>query len=127
MRRSSLAILLSTLLLGLIGLSLFVSPSEAAPPQRGDIVGLVLANGAPAAGATVQLYGGAGFIDYVAETTSDSAGNFRFRRIAAGSYSVSAYRLSQGQACSGNAPVTVVAGQTANVTVSMNCQGPFPP
>ncbi len=123
MRRSFLGILLSALLLSWIGLGLLVTPSEAAPPQRGDIAGLVLADGAPAAGATVQLYGGSGFIDYVAETVSDSAGKFRFRRIAAGSYNVSAFRLTPTQACSGSAPVTVVAGQTANVTVNMTCQG----
>lgn len=122
MRRSFVWALLSTLLLCSIGLGLLVSPSAAAPPARGDISGLVLADGAPAAGATVQLFGGPGFIDHVAETVSDSAGGFRFRRIAAGSYSVSAFRLTPTQACSGSAPVTVVAGQTATVTVSMTCQ-----
>ena len=123
MRRSFLSILLSTILLAWIGPGLLGSKAEAAPPPpRGDISGLVLADGVPAAGAIVQLYGGVGFIDYVAETVSDSSGHFRFRRIAAGSYSVVAYRLSPSQACTGNAPVTVVAGQTVNVTVSMSCQ-----
>ena len=86
----------------------------------------MLANGSPAAGAIVQLFGGVGFIDYVAQTTSDSSGSFRFRRIAAGSYSCVAQRLGSGMVCSGNAPVTVVAGQTASVTVNMSCQS-FPP
>ena len=98
----------------------------APPPPRGDISGLVLANGAPAPGSTVQLYGGSPFIDYVAETTTNSAGTFRFRRIAAGNYEVRASRPPLGMACTGSAPVTVVAGQTANVTVEMTCQV-FPP
>ena len=121
MRRSTLYFLLSTLLLGWLGLGLFASRSEAAPPQRGDIAGLVTANGSPAAGATVQLFNGPGFIDYVAETTTDSSGNFRFRRIAVGNYSANASRLGLGMVCTGNAPVTVVNGQTTNVTINMNC------
>ena len=86
----------------------------------------MLANGSPAAGATVQLYGGPGYIDYVAETVSDSNGTFRFRRINVGNYEVRAYRLGGGGACTGSAPVTVVNGQTTNVTVAMTCQI-FPP
>lgn len=123
MRRSFLFIFVFAFLLGWVGLSV----SEAAPPPaRGDISGLVLADGVPAPGSTVELYGGPGFIDYVAQTTTNSSGGFRFRRIAVGSYSVVANRLSQGRACTGSAPVTVVAGQTANVTVAMTCQV-FPP
>jgi hypothetical protein len=110
-------------LLGWVGLP---SSDAAPPPGRGDITGLVLADGAPAPGSTVQLYGGSGFIDYVAEATTNASGNFRFRRIAAGNYEVRAYRLAQGAACTGSAPVTVSAGQTANVTVEMTCQI-FPP
>ena len=123
MRRSLPLLFLFALLFGWIAMPV----SDAAqPPARGDIAGLVLANGAPAAGATVQLYGGSGFIDHVAETISGSNGTFRFRRIAAGNYEVRASRLAQGAACTGSAPVTVVAGQTANVTVEMTCQI-FPP
>ena len=125
MRRNALT-LLSTVLLCCLGLVLLAKKGDASPPQRGDIAGLVLANGSPAAGATVQLFGGPGFIDYVAQTTSDSAGQFRFRRIAVGSYSANASRLGTGMVCTGNAPVTVVNGQTTNVTVSMDCQS-FPP
>jgi hypothetical protein len=124
-RTSIVRITLSVLLLGL-GLGLLARWGVAAPPQRGDIAGVVLAGGAPAAGATVQLFGGPGFIDHVAETVTNSAGEFRFRRIAVGSYSITASRFGQGQVCSGSAPVTVVNGQTTTVTVAMDCQS-FPP
>lgn len=121
-RRSFLLLSVLAFLLGWFGLPL----SEAAPPPgRGDITGLVLADGVPAAGATVQLFGGSG-IDWVAETVTNSSGSFRFRRIAIGSYTVRASRLGGGGACTGSAPVTVVQGQTANVTVAMTCQI-FPP
>ena len=126
MRRSTLYFLLSTLLVGWLGLGLFAKRGEAAPPQRGDIAGLVTANGSPAAGATVQLFNGPGFIDYVAETTTNSAGEFRFRRIAVGNYNCVASRLALGMVCQGSAPVTVVNGQTTNVTIDMTCQV-FPP
>jgi hypothetical protein len=125
-QRSILWILLCAFLAGSIGLGLLAARADAAPPPRGDIAGLVLGNGSPKAGAIVQLFNGPGFIDYVAQTTSDSSGHFRFRKIAAGDYSVVAQSLSQGQVCTGNAPVTVIAGQTVNVTVEMNCVV-FPP
>ena len=122
MRRTFLLLTVFAFLLGWFGLPL----SEAAPPPgRGDITGLVLADGVAAPGSTVQLFNGSG-IDYVAETVTNSSGNFRFRKIAAGDYTVTASRFGGGAACSGNAPVTVVSGQTVNVTVSMTCQI-FPP
>jgi hypothetical protein len=118
--------LLSTLLVSVIGLVVLAERADAAPPGRGDIAGLVLANGSPKAGAIVQLYNGPGYIDYVAETTSDSTGHFKFRKLLAGNYSCVAQSLSSGGICNGNAPATVVAGQTTNVTVEMTCVV-FPP
>ena len=126
MRRSIVWALVCTFLVSAIGLGLLAERGQAAPPPRGDIAGLVLANGSPKAGATVSLYGGVGYIDWVAQTTSDSSGNFRFRRIAAGDYSVVAQSLGGGGACNGNTPATVVAGQTTNVVVEMTCVV-FPP
>ena len=126
MRRSLLWIVFSAFLVGVLGFGVLAQRAEAAPPPGGEISGLVLANGSPKAGAIVQLFGGVGYIDYVAQTTSDSAGRFRFRKIQPGNYSVVAQSLGGGGACTGNAPVTVVAGQTANVTVSMTCVV-FPP
>ena len=100
MRRSFLLLFVFALLLGWFGLS----PTEAAaPPARGDITGLVLADGVPAPGSIVQLYGGSG-IDYVAETVTNSSGNFRFRRVTVGIYTVNASRLGGGGACTGSAP-----------------------
>ena len=119
MRRSFLTLLVLVLCFGWFSLHV----SEAAPPpERGDISGLVLANGSPSAGATVQLYGGAGYIDFVAETVTGSNGTFRFRRIDVGNYEVRAFKFGGGGPCTGSAPVTVVNGQTSNVTVSMTCQ-----
>ena len=122
MQRSFVWIVLSALLAGAIGLGLFSSRAVAAPPSTGDISGVVLAGGSPSAGATVTLSGGVGYIDWVAQTTTDSAGKFKLRRIAAGSYNANASKLSLSQVCFGNAPVTVVAGQTTNVTIEMTCQ-----
>ena len=123
MRRSFLMLCAIVLVFGWFGLN----PSQAAPPPaRGDISGVVLAFGSPAAGATVQLYGGPGYIDYVAETVTDSNGTFRFRRIAVGNYELRAFRFGGNGPCTGSAPVTVVNGQTTNVTVSMTCN-PLPP
>ena len=55
MRRKFLLLFVSALLLGWIGLP---AGNAAPPPGRGDITGLVLANGSPAPGSTVQLYAG---------------------------------------------------------------------
>jgi hypothetical protein len=98
----------------------------AAPPNsKGTITGTVTRDGSPAAGATVRLYGEGG-IDYLAETTTDSSGNYRFRRVRAGDYSVVATALSTNLTCHGSAPATVVGGQTTVVNVAMTCQV-FPP
>ena len=118
MRRSFLFILMSVFLLGWLG----SRPTEAAaPPQTGEITGTVLAFGSPAAGATVTLYGGVGYIDWVAQTTTNSSGTFRLRRVPAGSYNLVANRFALGMICQGSQPVAVVAGLGTNVTVAMDC------
>ena len=110
------------------GLWLTVMPDAliAAPPSsKGTITGTVTRDGALAAGATVRLYGEGG-IDYLAETTTDSAGNYRFRRVNAGDYSVVATNSDTSLVCHGSAPATVVGGQTTVVNVAMTCEV-FPP
>ena len=106
------------LVVGMIGLAV----SDAAPlksPKTGTIVGLVLDElGDPVAGATVQLYANfPGYIDWVAQTTSGGDGKFSFKRVGPGDYTINAHILSPGFILMGTAPVTVVAGQTASVTV----------
>src|SRR5262245_39765498 len=99
---------LGVLACAIAGLCLAAIPdaSIAAPPaSKGTITGTVTKDGSPAAGATVRLYG-EGAIDYLAETTSDSSGNYRFRRVNAGDYSVVATALSTNLTCHGSASAT---------------------
>ncbi len=114
-------------LVALVGVAVSPSMSDAAPGggnQKGNIEGVVVdQNNDPVAGATVQLFADIpGLIDYLAETTTDSDGEFRFRRLAPDDYSVVATLLTPSFACSGSASVTVVAKQTVNVTVTVTCQ-----
>ncbi len=117
-------ILTCLVLAGLVGLSLTPNRSLAAGPKFGNLAGVVVdQNGDPLAGATVQLYiDEPGFIDYVAEKITNADGEFLFKKLAPDDYSVVATRLTPSEACSGNATATVLAGQTANVTVTATCQ-----
>jgi hypothetical protein len=111
-----------------MGIWFAVAPnaSIAAPPaSKGTITGTVTSNGEPFAGATVQLYGEGG-IDWLKETTSDSNGNYSFKKVNPGEYSVVALALSTSLVCQGSAPATVVGGQTTVVNVEMTCEV-FPP
>jgi hypothetical protein len=123
MRRSFLMFCVLAILLGWFGLE---ESKAAPPPAQGEISGVVLAFGSPASGATVQLYGGPGFGNFVAQTKTGSNGTFRFRKVAPGDYEVRAFRFGGNGPCTGSAPATVVDGQTTNVTVSMTCN-PLPP
>ena len=121
-------LMLGVLTCALMGIWFAVSPdaSIAAPPSsKGTITGTITSNGAPYAGATVQLYGQGG-IDWLAETTSNSAGTYQFKKVNPGQYSVVALALSTSLTCHGSAPATVVAGQTTVVNVEMTCEV-FPP
>ncbi len=102
---------------------------DAAPGggnQRGNIDGTtVRTDGSALGNVTVQLYANSGGnYDWVAETISDADGSFSFRRIQAGSYTLSGALLTvpPTESCSGSAPVSVVARQTANVTLTLTCQ-----
>jgi hypothetical protein len=122
MQRKIVTIGLCALFVGMVGLLALPGLSSAAPmkgPQNGTIEGVVVdENGAPVAFATVQLFADIpGIIDYLAETTADEDGKFKFKRVAAGDYTVVALFLTPGLVLIGNAPVTVVAKQTTQVTV----------
>ncbi len=125
MQRSFLWLLASALLLGWMALGVLTPVGEAAPPSTGEITGTVLADGVPLGGAKVQLQNDSGGIAAPLATTN-SSGQFRFRKVAAGNYSVSAAKFGS-PVCHGSAvPVTVTAGQTSNVTVNVTCEV-FPP
>ena len=103
-------------------LVVLTSLSDAAPlknPKTGNIEGVVVDEfGDPVGGATVQLYANfPGYIDWVSQTTSNGDGTFTFKRMGPGNYTINAHILSPGFILMGTAPVTVVAGQTAQVTV----------
>jgi hypothetical protein len=107
--------------------ALMPSAIEARPPggggggsKKGNILGeAVSPQLGPIGGATVLLFDGIA-IDQIAETITDSDGNFQFRRLNAGQYSISV--VSFDPPCSGNATVNVVSGQTTVAVVGMNCQ-----
>jgi hypothetical protein len=86
--------------------------------KTGNIEGVVLGPNGPVGGATVMLFGGGGF-DQAAETYTAADGTFEFTRILPGDYYVSVF--SWQPPCHGGAPVTVVARQTAYVTVELDC------
>jgi len=86
-------------------------------PKRGTIVGEVVGPSGPVGGATVMLFDGVA-IDQVAETITDANGNFEFRRVAEGDYTLTAISLSPP--CAGSASVAVVARQTSVVVIA--CQ-----
>lgn len=107
-----------------LGLSLQPAVSHAAPPNTGSMSGVVLDQfGDPVGGATVQLYvSQPGFIDYFAQTTADSNGQFSFRRLPAGDYSVVGMRLTLIEICFGSTTATVAPRQNTDVTVNVTCQ-----
>ena len=116
---------LCVLFAGIIGLLVFPGMSSAGPmkgPQTGTIEGVVVdENGAPVGYATVWLFADIpGIIDYLAETTTNQDGEFTFKRVAAGDYNVHAHFLTPGLMLMGNAPATVVAKETTQVTVEVS-------
>ena len=86
-------------------------------PKKGTIVGEVVGPSGPIAGATVLLFDELS-IDQIAETVTDPAGNFQFRRLAAGSYSLTA--VSWNPPCSGSTSINLVPGQ--KIAVLIACQ-----
>jgi hypothetical protein len=86
-------------------------------PKTGTIVGEVVGASGPIAGATVMLFDGVA-IDQVAETVSDANGNFQFKKVREGTYTVTA--ISFDPPCSGSSTVTVVAKK--QVVVIVACQ-----
>ncbi|MHC5211696.1 MAG: carboxypeptidase-like regulatory domain-containing protein [Planctomycetota bacterium] len=119
-RTLSVAVLsLLTLLLASHGL--FASPPGGPPGggggKTGTIVGEVVGASGPVAGATVMLFDGVA-IDQVAETFSDANGNFQFKKVRTGTYTVTA--ISFNPPCSGSTTVSVAPKKIVAVVVA--CQ-----
>jgi hypothetical protein len=85
--------------------------------KTGTIVGEVVGASGPIGGATVMLFDGVA-IDQVAETFTDADGNFRFNKVAAGTYTVTAVSLDPP--CAGSTTVNVAPKQLLVVVVA--CQ-----
>lgn len=113
---------LCLVLAGLVGLIAIPDDLQAAAfkgAKTGNITGVVEdTSGNPVAGAQVQLYATIpGYYDYVAQTISGPDGTFVMKRIQPGNYNAVAMYLTPGLFLMGNTPVTVVAGQTVNITI----------
>ena len=120
MRTSTVRLPLAVLALSLAALVSLVDIARAAPPgggppKKGDIVVEVVGPDGPVGGATVLLFDGVA-IDQVDETVTDANGNFQFRRVAEGDYTLTA--ISWNPPCTGNASVTVQAKKQVVVVIA---------
>ena len=123
MRTSNTRVALGTVVLSVLTLLWTASGVSAKPPgggggpKNGTLVGEVVGDGGPIAGATVMLFNDVA-IDQIAETITGADGTFQFGKVPAGDYSVTA--VSFNPPCWGNADVTVAAKKLTLVVVA--CQ-----
>ncbi|WP_377890517.1 collagen binding domain-containing protein [Alkalihalobacillus sp. R86527] len=86
----------------------------ALAPNPGTVEGTVTSDGAPIAGATVDIIGSTGLV--VASATTDAAGQCVINRLAPGSYR---FRAKAASYQTFNVGFSVLAGQTAEVEIDL--------
>lgn len=127
---------LAVLALALAAMATFGSTVtvQAAPPAgggggggaKGNLAGVVVTDsGEPVPGATVLLFSDQpGAIDQVAEDITDGDGEFLFKKLPAGDYSITVLVLTIGgplDGCGGSGSATVVKRETTEVTIVVDC------